>query len=72
MAGGATGAQDYRTLIQGRDASAARRFVVTERFKVADLLSHPTFGLGIVTADREGNKIEVLFADGPKTLVHGR
>ena len=66
------GSQDYESLLRGRTASAARPFVASERFKVADLISHPTFGLGVVTADKEGNKIDVLFADGPRTLAHAR
>ena len=64
--------RDYEALVGGRDASAAREFRVTERFAVLDLIAHPTFGLGVVTASKEGNKIDVLFSDGPRTLAHAR
>ena len=31
-----------------------------------------SFGLGVATAVKDGAKIEVLFENGPKLLVHGR
>jgi len=65
-------AQDYPALIQGRDASKARPYHVSERFAVKDLIAHPTFGIGVVLSARDSSKIEVLFPDGPKTLAQGR
>ena len=65
-------AGDYATLVQSRDKRTARRYAVAERFRASELIDHPTFGLGLVTADKGENKIEVLFSDGAKTLVHGR
>ncbi|MFQ5665172.1 MAG: hypothetical protein ACE5I7_01950 [Candidatus Binatia bacterium] len=65
-------ASDYATLILGRDASAARSYKFAERFAPSELINHPTFGLGLVTATKDGAKIEVLFPDGLKTLVHDR
>lgn len=63
---------DYEGLLRGRSPSTARGYSVTERFRSDELLTHPTFGLGVVTADKGAGKIEVFFADGPKVLVHGR
>ena len=37
-----------------------------------DLVQHPSFGLGVATANKDGSKIEVLFEEGPKVLVHCR
>jgi len=37
-----------------------------------ELVSHATFGLGVVTGERDTIKIDILFADGPKVLLHGR
>jgi hypothetical protein len=66
-------ARDYATLLRGRDPSTARGYAVTERFKEGEIIRHPTFGLGVVTVLRDGNKIEVMFADGSdKTLIHRR
>jgi hypothetical protein len=65
-------ARDYATLMQGRDTSRARAYDVHEQFRAHELIAHPTFGVGLVLADKDHTKIEVLFADGPKVLVHGR
>jgi hypothetical protein len=62
----------YADLMRGRDAGAARAFRATERFAMGDLIHHPSFGLGVVTALKDVNKIEVMFAEGAKTLLHRR
>jgi hypothetical protein len=41
-------------------------------FTVDDVVDHPTFGRGFVTAVRDGGKIEVTFRSDVKLLVHGR
>lgn len=64
--------RDYKALLAGRSPADARAYSTAERFKVGDLISHPAFGLGAVMAERDRVKIEVLFADGPRVLVHGR
>jgi len=64
--------EDYPRMIQGRDQASARRYALTERFHTDDLVSHPSFGLGIVVAEKDGTKIDVLFSTGVKTLLHGR
>jgi hypothetical protein len=63
---------DFATMLRNRDPSTAHAYATTERFKPGDLIRHPTFGLGLVTALKEMNKIEVVFGDGAKTLVHKR
>ncbi len=40
-------------------------------FAVDDVVDHPTFGLGFVTAVRAG-KAEITFRSDVKVLVHGR
>jgi hypothetical protein len=62
----------YADLVRGRDANTARAFSATERFAAGELIRHSSFGLGVVTALKDVNKIEVLFADGAKTLIHQR
>jgi hypothetical protein len=64
--------RDHATLLRGRDPSSARGYASTERFKDGELIRHPTFGLGVVISLKDANKIEVLFADGSKTLIHRR
>lgn len=64
-------ATDYDTLMKGRDLSRAKKYKPVDRFVKADILNHTQFGIGIVIAEKDGSKIEVAFADGQKTLVHG-
>ncbi len=63
---------DYVSLLRGRDAAAAKAYATTERFAEGDFIRHATFGPGIVTARKDVNKIEVIFEDGPKVLIHRR
>jgi hypothetical protein len=64
--------KQYEALLRGKDPSKARTYAPSERFAAAELIKHPTFGLGFVLLVKESNKIEVAFADGPKVLAHGR
>ncbi len=63
---------DYAALLRGRDPAKAKPYATTERFAEGDLINHATFGVGLVTLRKDVNKIEVVFADGPKVLVHKR
>jgi hypothetical protein len=63
---------DYASLLKGRDAAAAKAYAPTERFAEGDFIRHATFGPGVVTARKDVNKIEVIFEDGPKVLIHRR
>lgn len=58
-------------LLAGRDTSRARRYSPRDRLSVDDVLTHPSFGVGIVTAVR-GEKAEVAFHSGMRTLIHSR
>ena len=46
-------------------------YSVKRTFAVDDVLDHPTFGLGFVTAVRT-DKVEVTFRGDVKVLIHGR
>ncbi|MGD9764328.1 MAG: hypothetical protein AB7V27_11480 [Candidatus Binatia bacterium] len=61
---------DHATLLRGRDPSTARHYSPSDRFAEGDLIQHDTFGVGVVTARKDVNKIEVSFADGAKVLLH--
>jgi hypothetical protein len=65
-------AADYDKLIKSQDAEKAKKYATSERFQPTELIKHASFGVGIVLNCKESNKIEVLFQDGAKTLVHGR
>jgi hypothetical protein len=63
---------NYENLLKGRDRSKAKSYATTDRFAAGDLINHSSFGVGLVTALKDVNKIEVVFSDGPKVLVHRR
>jgi len=64
-------AAEYDALIGKRDNGAARPYSVHDGFRLHDLVAHPTFGVGVVTEDR-GDKIDVLFREGARTLAQKR
>lgn len=72
LTGGVIRAGDYDRLVVGRDLSSLRAYSIKEVFGEGELLSHQIFGVGIVTVDKGFNKVEVLFQEGPKVLIHGR
>jgi hypothetical protein len=49
----------------------SRPYSPKSTFSLDDVVSHPTFGMGLVEAVR-ADKIDVVFRAGTKTLVHGR
>lgn len=56
---------------KGKDLSKAKKYSPRETFAVDDVVDHPTFGLGLVRAVRDG-KVEVAFKQEDKLLVHGK
>src|ERR1041385_5228476 len=65
-------ASHYKELLKGRELAMAKKYSPKETFKPGDLVQHPSFGLGVATALKDATKIEVLFEEGAKVLVHGR
>lgn len=63
---------DFDRLMKGRDFSANLRYSPKVTFVLESIVDHPSFGLGLVTALKGPDKVEVLFKDGPRTLVHAR
>ena len=59
---------DYQALLRGKDVNNARAYKISERFQPKEIINHPTFGVGLVVAVRDANKIDVGFSDGVKTL----
>ncbi|HUK91248.1 MAG TPA: hypothetical protein VLZ81_12660 [Blastocatellia bacterium] len=48
----------------------AKPYSMSGSFSAGDLINHPSFGLGAVELTRPPNKMEVIFREGRKTLVH--
>jgi hypothetical protein len=62
----------FETLLAKRDQASVRRYSPGDVFAVDQVVDHPTFGRGFVSAVRDGGKIEVTFRSDVKVLVHGR
>lgn len=54
-----------------KDVANAATYNVRETFALDQVIRHPTFGLGLVTAVR-GDKMDVAFKAETRTLIHGR
>ena len=52
-------------------ASLARTYTPRDRFVVDEVIQHPTFGTGLVTALPAATKMEVHFREGKKLLACG-
>ena len=50
----------------------ARPYSPKQTFAVDDVVDHPIFGRGFVSAVRDGGKIEITFRSDVKLLVHAR
>ena len=61
----------YEMLVGGRTDANSTPYSSSARFKIGQLISHVSFGLGVVTGARDGVKIDILFADGEKVLQQG-
>lgn len=61
----------FEEQLAGKDVAHAARYTPKDSYRVDQVIDHPSFGLGIVTAVRE-DKVDVVFKFAQKTLVHGR
>ena len=61
----------FEDQLAGKDIANAPRYSPRDTYKVDQVVHHPTFGLGLVTAVR-GEKVDITFKSDAKTLVHGK
>jgi hypothetical protein len=62
----------FEGLLAARRTDAARPYSPKQTYAVDDVVDHPLFGRGFVSAVRDGGKIEITFRSDVKLLVHGR
>jgi len=62
----------FESLLAARRQDAARPYSPKATFAVDDVVDHPLFGRGFVSAVRDGGKIEITFRSDVKLLVHAR
>ena len=65
-------ATQYEKLLDGKDTSKAKPYSPKGSYETGDVLKHASFGVGVTTIVKSGNKIEVVFQDSIKTLIHER
>jgi hypothetical protein len=68
----ATASKNRHEKMLRENKTTPKVYSITERYAPGDVIQHKNFGLGITTAVRDDNKIEVRFESGPKLLVHDR
>ncbi|HEX9240875.1 MAG TPA: hypothetical protein VF875_00395 [Anaeromyxobacter sp.] len=62
----------FDELLASRRTEAARAYSPKTTFAVDEVVDHPLFGRGFVSAVRDGGKVEVTFRSDVKLLVHAR
>ena len=65
-------ATQYQKLLSGQDISLAKRYSPKDSYLLGDVVEHASFGVGVTTIVKAGSKIDVIFEDGVKTLIHER
>src|SRR5436190_15916997 len=54
------------------DLANCRPYSIRDTYEEGDVVSHPVFDVGFVTELLPDNKVEIIFRDGPRILVHNR
>ncbi|RYZ81082.1 MAG: hypothetical protein EOP06_24125 [Proteobacteria bacterium] len=62
---------EYEAMINAQDASKETGYTTKGKFTVNQKINHPKFGLGVVRGVQL-EKVEVVFADEVRNLVHNR
>lgn len=62
---------EYQELLNSLSAMEERPYSLKGRFEIANKINHPKFGVGVVRSVQP-DKIEVVFSDEVKLLIHNR
>ena len=62
---------EYEQLLQANEKAPTQNYNMKTGFQLNHKLQHPKFGLGIIRT-AQPDKIEVVFADEVRTLIHNR
>lgn len=62
---------EYETLLQTYDANPTQSYNMKAKFEANHKLNHPKFGLGVIRISQP-EKIEVVFQDEVRSLIHNR
>lgn len=61
---------EYITRLKDYDLTRVRIYSMSGNYKKDEIIEHSKFGVGIVLSLIQNNKIEMLFEDGPRILIH--
>jgi hypothetical protein len=64
--------QLWEDAIMGRSPEDFVSYRIDVQLLPGQLVRHKKFGDGVVSELIEGDKVQVIFEDGPRTLIHGR
>ncbi len=62
---------EYELLLSTHEKASPASYSIKEKFAMNQKIEHPKFGLGVVR-DVQQEKIEVIFSDEVRNLVHNR
>lgn len=62
----------WESKIAGQANDAFARYTIERHFGSGALVMHSKFGEGYVVEVLDGDKVNIMFRDGPRTLAHGR
>ncbi len=65
-------AELHAQAMMGKEGNPVLVYTARHTYVREDLIQHPTFGVGVVLANRDNSKVDILFVSGVKTLVHAR
>jgi len=62
----------FDEVLRGKNLAMAQRYSPKATYQVDQVIEHPVFGLGWVSAIRDSTKVEVTFRSDVKVLVQGK
>jgi hypothetical protein len=62
----------FDEVLRGKDLAMAQRYSPRATYQLDQVIEHPTFGIGWVSAIRDATKVEVTFRAEVKVLVQGK
>ncbi len=62
----------FDELLRGKNLAMTQRYSPRSSYALDQVIEHPSFGMGWVSAVRDAGKIEVTFRADVKVLVHGK
>jgi hypothetical protein len=65
-------ATQYELSLAGKNVAEARPYSPKDTYVCGDVLQHPMFGVGVVSAMKDPTKVTVIFEQGIKLLAQGR